>query len=62
MNWIQTLFYVVGIIFFLTVIIAAIIIVKKTVQTTNSIKKILTSKEIHNLLTRIHDTIKALMQ
>lgn len=58
----QTLFYITGIIFFLIIIIAAFIFIRATLQTSNAIKKLLTSKEIEELITNIKDKITPVLR
>lgn len=58
---IQTIFYIVGIIFFLVVIIAAFIMIRATLRTTNAVKKLLTSKDIESLIERVKNRITPLL-
>ena len=64
MNWkeiIQTIFYVMGIIFFIIVIAAAFIFIRRTVQTSNVIKKVLTSTEVEDLIMKVKDGVVPLL-
>lgn len=48
----QSLFYLVGIIFFVIVIVACFIFIKKTIDASNAIKKVLTSKDVEELIAK----------
>lgn len=64
MNWkdiIQTIFYIVGIIFFIVVILAAFIFMRRTVQTANVIKRVLTSTEVEDLIMKVKDGVMPLI-
>jgi len=56
-SYTQTVFYIVGIIFFIIIIVAAFIFMKRTVQTANYIKGIITSPDIENIITKIKDNV-----
>lgn len=61
MKVIQTIFYIVGIIFFIIIIVAAFIFIRKTMQTANAIRRVLTSSEVEDLLMRVKDGVVPLL-
>lgn len=65
MNWkdiIQIIFYIVGILFFIVVIIAAFIFIRRTNQTANVIKKVITSSDVEELITKVKDGVTPLVR
>lgn len=64
MNWkeiVQTVFYAMGIIFFIIVIVAAFIFMRRTVQTSNVIKRLVTSSEVEDLIMKVKDGVVPLL-
>jgi len=64
MNWkdtIQTIFHIMGIIFFIVVVAAAFIFIRRTVQTSNVIKRVLTSTEVEDLIMKVKDGVVPLL-
>ncbi len=57
MKVLKALFYITGIIFFLIIIIAAWIFIRKTMQTANTIRDVLTSEQVENLILQTRDAI-----
>lgn len=64
MNWnslLQTLFYLFGILFFIICIVAAVIIVVRASQTASTLKRVLTSSELEDLIMKIRDGVTPLI-
>lgn len=64
MNWkeiVQLIFYIVGIVFFIIIIAAAFIFIRRTTQTSNMIKKVLTSAEVEDIIMKVKDGVVPLL-
>jgi accessory gene regulator protein AgrB len=64
MDWksiVQTVFYIVGIIFFIVVIVAAFMFMRRTAQTANVIKRVLTSSDVEDLIMKVKDGVMPLV-
>lgn len=55
----QSLFYLTGILFFLIIIVAAFIFIRQTNRTARQITRILTSKEIEDLILQIRSSVES---
>lgn len=58
----QSIFYITGIIFFIIVIVACAIFIYKVTKTSNMIKKVLTSKDIEDLIIKIKNGVDPLIK
>jgi hypothetical protein len=55
-------FYIVGILFFIVVVVAALIFIRRTNQTANVIRKVVTSSDVEDLITKVKDGVVPLIK